>query len=186
MLYILSYSIGHSRNAGLASAAGLATGGLVLVVAAVLGLATLFNVAPFVYLIVKILGAIYLIYLGIQMLLEKESTDKPSKIETVRRTPLIKVFWQGVLVEVLNPKTVLFFVAFLPQFVDGDSGSVAVQMLILGLLVPLTAVPSDLVVAFTGGTIARSLARNRTASKLLNWLGGLFLVGLGIRLFVSE
>ena len=186
MLYILSYSIGHSRNAGLASAAGLATGGLVLVVSAALGLATLFAVAPFVYMIVKILGAIYLIYLGIQMLLEKESADNETRMAAVRKTPLSKIFLQGVLVEILNPKTVLFFVAFLPQFVDGELGSVGVQMLILGLLVPLTAVPSDMLVAFTGGTIARNLARNRTASKLLNWLGGLFLIGLGVRLFIVE
>ena len=186
MLYVLSYSIGHSQNAGLASAAGLATGGLVLVVAAAFGLAALFAVAPFVYMVVKILGALYLIYLGILMLLEKDSTDDDAKLEAVRRTPLPRIFFQGVVVEVLNPKTVVFFVAFLPQFVNSELGSVGLQMLILGVLVPLTAVPSDLIVAFTGGTIAKKLARNQAASKFLNWLGGLFLIGLGIRLFIAE
>lgn len=182
MLYVLSRSIGQSRNAGLMSAAGLATGGFVHVIAAALGLAAVFNYVPMAYTAIRILGALYLIYLGAQMLLEKDD-DSNNELEKVKKTGLLQIFNQGVLVEVLNPKTILFFVAFLPQFVDPDIGSVTLQMLILGTLVPLTAIPSDLIVAFTGGTIAQKLSENRRMSKLLTWLGGIFLIGLGLRIF---
>ena len=183
MLYVLSRSIGQSRNAGLASAAGLATGGVVHVIAAVLGLSAIFAYSDLAYSLAKILGAVYLIYLGIDMLLSNEKTD--ARLEKVRRTPLPRIFYQGILVEVLNPKTVLFFMAFLPQFVDREGGSVALQMLILGALVPLTALPSDLIVAFTGGTIAEKIAANQTLNNLLKCLGGIFLIVLGVRIFTQ-
>lgn len=182
MLYVLSRSIGQSRNAGLMSAAGLAVGGFVHVVAAALGLAAVFNYVPIAYTVIRVLGALYLIYLGVQMLLEKDN-ESDNELEEVKKTSLLQIFNQGVLVEVLNPKTILFFVAFLPQFVYPDNGSITLQMLILGTLVPLTAIPSDLIVAMTGGTIAQKLSENRRISKLLTWLGGIFLIGLGLRIF---
>ena len=185
MLYVLSRSIGQSRNAGLISAAGLAVGGFVHVIAAALGLAAVFLYFPLIYNAVRILGAVYLIYLGVQMVLDKSDSPDIHDLEKIRRTPLRRIFYQGILVETLNPKTLLFFVAFLPQFVNPVSGSISLQMLALGALVPLTAIPSDLLVAFTGGTVARKLATNRTANQLLTWLGATFLVLLGLKLFID-
>ena len=186
MLYVLSRSIGQSRAAGLASAAGLAVGGFVLVIAAALGLAAVFTYLPTAYTVVKVLGGIYLLYLAVKMVFDtKEESSRAAQLEIVRRTNLRRIFFQGIVVEVLNPKTLLFFVAFLPQFIDATRGFVWLQMLILGTLVPLTAVPADLITAFTGGTIAKKLAENRLMKQLLNWLGAGFLGFLGLRIFAD-
>ena len=187
MLYVLSRSIGQSRAAGLASAAGLAVGGFVLVIAAALGLVAVFIYLPNVYIAVKVLGGLYLLYLAFQMIVDtKQDSPRANQLETVRRTDLRRIFLQGIVVEVLNPKTLLFFVAFLPQFIDATRGFVWLQMLILGTLVPLTAVPADLITAFTGGTIAKKLAENQLMKQLLNWLGAGFLAFLGLRIFVVD
>ena len=184
MLYVLSRSIGQSHQAGLMSAAGLAAGGLVHVVAAALGLAVVFTWFPAVFVALKLAGALYLCYLGVSMLLEKLA-DSQQQLKKVQPLSLRQIFYQGILVEALNPKTLLFFVAFLPQFVDPENGSVSTQMLILGALVPLTAIPSDLIVALTGGGIAARLARSPLANRVLNWLGGLILILLGLNLFLN-
>ncbi len=183
MLYILSRSVGQSRSAGLVSAAGLATGGFVHVLLAAFGLATLFAYSPTLYTAVKLMGAAYLIYLGIDTL--RASEQEPEELQAVSMDPLSRIYWQGVLVEVLNPKTMLFFVAFLPQFVDAATGSVTGQMFILGLLVPLTAMPSDLIVAFGGGTVAAKLSSNRSMSTALKWASALILIGLGLNILWS-
>ena len=96
-----------------------------------------------------------------------------------------RIFWQGVIVEIPNPKTVLFFLAFIPQFVDEQLGSATFQMLVLGVIVPLTAIPSDILVALTGGTLANRISSNPTVSKGLAWLGGTFLMGLGVRVVLT-
>lgn len=184
MLYVLSRSVGQSHTAGLVSAAGLAVGGFVHVIAAALGLAALFNYLPGVFTAIRVAGAFYLIYLGIDMI-RAHQDDAPTGPSKVRHMSLRRIFYQGILVETLNPKTLLFFVAFLPQFVDQQLGSVGVQMVVLGALVPLTAIPSDLIVALTGGGIAQRLARNRAMSRRLAWLAGAILIGLGLNIFIS-
>jgi len=182
MIYVLSRSLGQTRSAGLMSAAGLAAGGMVHAVAAAVGLSALLAHSPTAYGLLTILGAAYLIYLGVQMYLSRnEELGEP---ETVRAQPMWRVFYQGVLVELLNPKTALFFVAFLPQFINASTEAIALQLLLLGMLVPLTAVPSDLIVAYCGGTILRRVSANATARSRLNCVGALFLVGLGLRILL--
>ncbi len=183
MLYVLSRSLGQTRSAGLMSAAGLATGGMVHAVAAAAGLSILLAHSPAAYRLLTILGAAYLLYLGVQMY--RSRNEKLGEPEGVRRQPLWRIFYQGVLVEVLNPKTALFFVAFLPQFINADSDTIVLQVLLLGMLIPLTAVPSDLIVAYCGGTILRRVSANATARNRLNCLGAMFLVGLGLRILVG-
>ena len=184
MLYVLSRSIGQSREAGLASAVGLALGGVALALAAALGLAVLFSNSSLLYTTVLYLGAGYLVYLGVGMLWPS-GEDGATRIDQVRRQSIRTIVVQGIVVEMLNPKTLLFFVAFLPQFIDTDKGNVTLQMLILGAIVPLTALPSDLVVSFAGGAVTRRLAGKPRMVLLLQWLGGLFLIGLGIRTLVG-
>ena len=185
MLYVLSRSIGQSRAAGLASAIGLGLGGVVLAVATALGLAALFEQSQQAKSILTVVGAAYLIYLGIQTILTwDEGSGEEISLVRVERADFLRIIYQGVLVEVLNPKTILFFLAFLPQFIDSGQGDVALQLLILGILVPLTAVPSDIIVAFVGGSVAQAVNGNRSIKMALAWLGGLFLIGIGVNLFI--
>ncbi|MGI9333658.1 MAG: LysE family translocator [Gammaproteobacteria bacterium] len=182
MLYVLSRSVGQSRAAGFASAIGLALGGVALAIAGALGLAAVFIHSPILYGVVKFGGALYLLYLGVQMIWTKDGGGE-GEVKAVKQLGFFEICYQGFVVELLNPKTLLFFVAFLPQFIETERGSVTLQMLILGMLVPLTAVPSDIIVALTGGTLARQFTRNRKLRRGLEWLGGLFLIGLGLRIF---
>ncbi len=183
MLYVLSRSIGQSRNAGLMSAAGLATGGMVHAVAAAVGLSATLAYSPALFRAITIAGAIYLIYLGIQTFRSRhEALGGP---QGVSRQPTWRIFSQGVLVEMLNPKTALFFLAFLPQFINRDADNLALQVLVLGMLIPLTAVPSDIVVAFTGGTLARKIANSAAARTAFGTVGAMLLIGIGLQICLT-
>ena len=186
MLYVLSRSVGQSRVAGLASALGLGLGGILLAIIAAFGLAVIFRQSELIYRVVTVAGAIYVIYLGTQILYEarQKGNAKYAELETVKHQKIVRIIYQGVLVEALNPKTILFFMAFIPPFVDSTRGDVIAQMLILGVLVPLTAVPADLIVAFAGGSMAEWIRRNTTGASILNWAGGVVLIGIGISFFV--
>ena len=186
MLYVLSRSVGQSRVAGLASALGLGLGGILLAIIAAFGLAVIFRQSELIYRVVTVAGAIYVIYLGTQILYEarQKGNAKYAELETVKHQKIVRIIYQGVLVEALNPKTILFFMAFIPPFVDSTRGDVIAQMLILGVLVPLTAVPADLIVAFAGGSMAEWIRRNTAGASILNWAGGVVLIGIGISFFV--
>lgn len=184
MLYVLSRTVGQSRSAGFASAIGLCLGGILLAVATAWGLGTVFMTYGGLVQVLRYLGAAYLIWLGVGMIVEaRASAEQVLAASTVAKRPLADVMWQGVLVELLNPKTVLFFALFLPPFVALDpgaagSGSVTIQLLLLGVLVPLTAIPADLVVAWLGGTIAQTLNESRKARESMAWASGLVLIGI--------
>ncbi len=139
-------------------------------------------------LALRYLGAAYLVWLGIGMIREARADAQADLATTsVAQKPLAQIMWQGVLVELLNPKTVLFFALFLPPFVALDAGThehgdVTLQLLLLGILVPLTAIPADLVVAWLGGTMARTLNESRKAREAMAWAGGLILIGIALSL----
>jgi len=180
MLYVLSRSIGQDRTAGLVSAAGLAAGGALHAVAAAIGLSAALAYSPALFRGITVAGAAYLVYLGIQTFRSRH--DALGDTHSVKRQTGWRIFGQGVLVEVLNPKTALFFLAFLPQFVNRDSDHLVLQVLILGMLIPLTAVPADVLVAFTGGTLSKRIARSATARSALGCVGAVFLIGLGLQI----
>jgi threonine/homoserine/homoserine lactone efflux protein len=186
MLYVLSRTVGQSRSAGLASALGLCLGGMLLAVATAWGLGTVFMTFNGLVSALKYLGACYLILLGIGMIVDARTTARQDlEADAVAKRPITQIIWQGMLVELLNPKTVLFFALFLPPFVASGSGvssDVTSQLLLLGLLVPLTAIPSDLMVAWLGGTLAHTLNESRRAREAMAWVGGLTLVGIAIGL----
>jgi len=184
ILYVMSRSVGQGTTSGLVSALGLGMGSLIHAGAAALGLSVVLAYSPLAYSVVKYLGAGYLVYLGVQMLLAGDGLQRFAVI--LARQPLTRVFWQGVVTELLNPKIVLFFMSFLPQFVDPTRGSVAGQTLFFGLLFHVTGVPINMLVAVLGGAIARWFSRHSMFARLRNWLAGVVLIGLGVRLALSE
>jgi len=183
ILYVMSRSVGQGRTAGLVSALGLGTGSLIHAGAAALGLSVILAYSPLAYTVVKYLGAGYLVYLGVRILLVR---DRQLSTAVLAHVSLTRVFWQGVVTELLNPKIVLFFMSFLPQFVDPARGSVAGQTLFLGLLFHVTGVPINMLVAVVGGAIASWLSQNPVFARVRNGLAGAVLIGLGVRLALSE
>ncbi len=184
MMYVMSRSLAQGRVAGISSAFGLATGLFIHTIAASLGLAAIFLYSPLTYIVIKYLGAIYLIYLGVRALLAKEAHPQTS-ISQLSINKL-QVYVQGVITELLNPKTALFFLSFLPQFVDPLRGSTALQMLILGSILILTALVADLIIGITGGMMSKWLGAHPFIQKAQRWLAGTVLISLGVRLAVSE
>lgn len=177
VLYITSRSIGQGRAAGLVSAGGIAAGTLFHVAAASLGLSALLVSSATAFQFVKDLGAACLIFLGVRTLRRDEGL--PLEGATGERR-LTRLFAQGVLVNLLNPKTALFFLAFLPQFVDATRGHAARQICELGILFAVMGWCSDSVYALLAGTLAeriRGSARLRSAQRNLS--GGM-LIALGL------
>ena len=176
VLYIVAQSIDRGRAAGLVSALGVAAGGLVHVTAAAIGLSSLLVSSATAFAVVKYAGAAYLIGLGLHTLFVRRE-DPVAAAPQERR--LRRIFGQGALVNVLNPKTALFFFAFLPQFVDPDKGSAALQIGVLGLLFVVIAVVSDSIWALAAGTASERLRRSRRFLALRRYVSGAVFVGLG-------
>lgn len=191
MLYVLSRSVGQSRAAGLASALGLGLGGVLLAVATALGLAALLARFDVLVVVLRYLGSAYLIWLGLGMIREaRESAAVSFEAQKVEARSFSRIVWQGAMVELLNPKTVLFFALFLPPFVGVSAGldtspDVQKQLLILGILVPLTAIPSDLLVAYLGGSMAQAINSQRKLREGLAWFGGLVLILIALNLHLN-
>ena len=179
VFYIVTRSLVQGRRAGVASMLGVQAGGLVHVVAAAFGVSALIASSAAAFTVVKYAGAAYLVFLGLRKLL---SSDAGEEVELEPRTPrsTAELFGHGVVVNVLNPKTALFFLAFLPQFVDPHAGPVAPQMLVLGTMLVSLGVLSDgtyALLAAGAGNKLRSAARTRRRLEKLS--GGVF-VGLGL------
>ena len=177
IFYIVGRSIGHSRNAGMVSALGIGVGTLIHTAAAAVGLSALLVSSATAFSVVKYLGAAYLIYLGIQKLRRDELFDASPGAP---RTTLTRVFTQGIVVNVLNPKTALFFFAFLPQFIDPARGHVATQILSLGILFACMGTCSDSLWAYFSGTVAYRLRGNPRWMRTQRYVSGGMLISLGV------
>jgi threonine/homoserine/homoserine lactone efflux protein len=177
VFYVTSRSIGQGRSAGLVSALGIGVGTLVHVAAAAVGLSALLMSSAAAFGVVKYLGAAYLIFLGIQKL---RSEDSLALSQEATRTKLGRVFGQGVIVNILNPKTALFFFSFLPQFVDASRGAVAFQILFLGTLFAVMGITSDSLWALFAGTVAQHLKRNARWLNAQRYISGGMLISLGV------
>jgi threonine/homoserine/homoserine lactone efflux protein len=177
LLYIATRSLTQGKRAGVVSAMGVHTGVLVHTLAAALGLSALVATSALAFSIVKYLGAAYLVYLGIRTLLSKEET---LKIEMGERKNLSSIYYQGIITNVLNPKAILFFLAFLPQFVHPEKGSVPLQILFLGMWFIVVNFPVDAGVGLLGGTIGKWLRRKSGVQKASKWVTGTVFIGLGI------
>lgn len=183
MLYVITRGIAYGCRAGILSAIGVICGILVHTTAAAFGLTLIFQTSAFAFLIVKYIGTIYLIYLGVKAWRDKNTFSLQPSFAVANPRSL---FWQGVMSNVLNPKIAVFFLAFLPQFVDRESSQVTMQMMILGLTFALFGLCFLILVGFFAGAVATRLSRLPQYTRLLRWLTGGILFGLGVRLMFTE
>ncbi len=177
VFYIVARSIDQGRAAGIVSTLGINTGTLVHVVAAAFGISAILMSSALAFNIVKYLGAAYLIFLGVRKLCGREEA------QTAKARPpqkLSRIFGQGVLVNLLNPKTALFFFAFLPQFVDPSRGSVVVQILLLGGIFVIMAFLSDSLYALLAGTMRQWLKGNVRFLRMQRYFTGSLYIALGV------
>ncbi len=176
VLYIVGQSIHRGRSAGLVSMLGIQAGALVHVAAAALGLSSLLVSSALAFEIVKYAGAAYLVYLGFRRLLGR---DANGDVAPGNERSLARLFRQGIVVNVLNPKTALFFFAFLPQFVDPAASAPALQIAFLGLLFVAIALVSDGAYALAAGTLGGWLRRSRGFAAAERYVSGTIFVALG-------
>jgi len=178
VFYILATSIAQGPRAGVVSACGIAAGTVVHVLFAVLGLSFLIASSGPAFYTVKYLGAAYLFYLGIQTLCGGGTSGEQSK--GVSQKPLLRVFTRAAVVNILNPKVGLFFVALLPQFIDPARGAPALQFLLLGILLACLAFVTDTLYVLAAGKVGERLRNPKSSSAWRRWLAGITYLTLGV------
>ncbi|MET8001564.1 LysE family translocator [Nonomuraea glycinis] len=175
VLFIVTRSVAQGRSAGLISVLGVHAGSLVHVAAATLGISALLAASATAFTVVKYAGIAYLVWLGARKLLRRGGGDEAVELPVHSRR---RMFWEGFVVNVLNPKTAIFFLAFLPQFTDAAIGPIAPQMLLLGLLWVVLGMASDGTYAMLAATLAGRVRRSATARRRLDIGTGLVYLGL--------
>ncbi|WP_163337140.1 LysE family translocator [Desulfopila sp. IMCC35008] len=185
MIYILSRTITQGRKMGIASSLGVCSGSLVHIFAAAFGLSAILSTSAMAFAIVKYIGAAYLVYLGIQALRSKGISFDIS-VKKQQQSTFWKVFRQGVLIDILNPKVAIFFMAFLPQFVRPELGHSTAQILILGILVNVVGLIVESILVLTAAQTTSFFRNNIHFSTLLDRVLGSVLISLGIRLALIE
>lgn len=182
--YILGRSIAQGRSAGVASVLGISAGSLVHTLAAALGLSALIAASATAFLVVKLAGAAYLVFLGARMVFSRVSaTSIPADFTT---SGFFAVFRQGLLTNVLNPKVAIFFLAFMPQFIAADSPSKFAAFITLGLCFVVTGTLWCLCLAWFSSLLGDRLRRSPTFSEILNRTAGALFVFLGVRLATTK
>lgn len=179
VFYIMARSINQGKKAGLVSVLGVSLGGSVHVLAGAMGVSAILMTSATAFQIVKYLGAGYLIYLGCKTLFSK-SAETASDIPEAPREKLGKIFYESALVEIMNPKTALFFLAFFPQFISPAAGSVTSQFLLLGTIFIILAFISDGLYAVLAVSMRKRLVGRKASSKLMNRITGYFYIILGV------
>jgi threonine/homoserine/homoserine lactone efflux protein len=177
VLYVVARSIHEGRRAGIASVLGIHVGTLVHIAAATLGLSAIVVSSAVAFTVVKVAGAVYLVGLGLWTLLSRRAE---TEVALGGRRNLRRAFAQGIVVNVLNPKTALFFLAFLPQFVDADAAHPAAQIAFLGLLFAALGLVTDSLWALAAGTAGGLVRGSRRFVRAQRYVAGSVYVGLGL------
>ena len=182
-LLTVARATSSGTKVGIATGVGIAAGDVVHTFMAIIGISAVIAASATLFSIVKYVGAAYLVYLGIQAILAKTPSDP-----TARALPVTaqKAFRQAILAEVLNPKTALFFLAFLPQFVRPENGSVALQLMVLGIVFVLLGLLSTVVFAVSAASLGNFLRRNPVVLKWQGKVVGGIYCALGVRLALQE
>ena len=177
VLFIVARSVQQGRTAGLVSVLGIHLGTIVHIAAAAVGLSALIVSSALAFAIVKYLGAAYLVWMGIRAFM---AGDADPEMPVVPAEPLHRAFRDGFVVNLFNPKTAIFFLAFLPQFVDPTRGALHWQILVLGLTFMGLGVLSDGMFALLAGAAGDFLRRSRRLQRFLRWFSGASFIGLGV------
>ena len=185
MLYAAAQTVARGRWSGLMAALGIHLGGYVHVLAAATGLSVLFHAVPPLYMAAKLVGALYLIWLGVSLFRAKIQGN--ATLPVIERKSARRAFFESITVEVLNPKTAIFFMAFLPQFIDASATfPVWLQFVALGTIVNLMFSSADIVCVFLAGAMIARLRRSGRAQRLMQRAGGAVLVGLGVHVALQK
>jgi threonine/homoserine/homoserine lactone efflux protein len=183
MLYAAAQTIARGRRAGWMAALGIHIGGYAHVAAAALGLAVLFQAVPVLYAVIKVLGAVWLVWLGVSMF--RQATLGPVTLPPAK-TPR-RAFWESVTVEVLNPKTAIFYLAFLPQFTDpAASLPIWAQLFVLGTVVNVMFSSADVACVLLADRVTGALRASERAARWARRAGGSVLIGLGVNVGLSR
>lgn len=186
MLYTVSRSSAQGVRAGVCAALGVSTGILVHIAFAVVGLSALLATSATAFAAVKYAGAAYLAYLGLKLLLKRDGVSGGPHVDDASgHATLFQVYRQGLLINVLNPKIALFFLAFLPQFIDPAAGSRALAFLVLGLTFNLTGTAINVVAAWSAHSLRQRMANASTLARWLRRVAGGVFIGLGARLALA-
>ncbi|OPC77362.1 lysine transporter LysE [Embleya scabrispora] len=180
VLFVVGRALAHGRRAALMTVAGNTVGAYTLVVAVALGVGGIVERSVLVFTTLKLVGAAYLIHLGVQAFRERKALPAAFTADTPAPAGNLRTFRDGFLVGVANPKTIVFFAAVLPQFVDRDQGHVAVQMLLLGLVFNVIAVASDSVWGVAAATARGWFVGSPQRLAAVGGVGGLAMIGLGV------
>jgi threonine/homoserine/homoserine lactone efflux protein len=178
VLYVIGRSIDQGRSAGLASVLGITAGTVVHVTLATVGLSSLVLASRVAFDAVRYVGAAYLIFLGVRRLLTRRRVEEDAASRPPRSRRAL--YTQGLIVNLLNPKTIVFIFAFIPQFVDVNAGHVWLQILLLGLTFAGLGLASDSLYAVVAGTVADRLRGTPFIARVERWFGGSVLIGLGV------
>jgi len=184
MLYVISRTLEGGRRAGIVSAFGIGAGTLVHMSVTAIGLSALLISFPLAYQTIRIIGAVYLVFLGVRIIRSNPQTSERPIGRGKQPTSLMAIFRQGVITNVLNPKVALFFLAFLPQFVDYSTGSFALQILFLGLVFDCSGTTWNVIVAILAGKASSLLYGRPGILRIQKTLPGLILICLGFLILV--
>lgn len=185
MAFIIGHTVKSGRQAGMTAMLGIWAGALCHVGFAVLGLSAILATSALAFSLVKYVGAAYLVWLGIQAWRSKGDNLNFNAVDD-KQQPLSKIFWQGLMIDLLNPKVAIFFLAFLPQFVEPGAGSPAAQFLLHGILIIVVAAAIEPPLILLGDRLARPLRENQKFRMWLDRSLGSLLILLGIKLAISE
>jgi threonine/homoserine/homoserine lactone efflux protein len=184
--YIVARSTQLGWKAGVTAALGIGAGGLIHVTAAALGISALLAASATAFTVVKLLGAAYLVYIGTRMLLARSKMGQEGKWFAKPSRSLAVVFWQGFLTNVLNPKVALFFLAFLPQFIDADTPSKVQAFLLLGLIFDFNGTLWNIFVAWLSARAATTIGNTGQWRPWIDRALGAVFISLGIRLVIAQ
>jgi threonine/homoserine/homoserine lactone efflux protein len=183
ILFVVAQGISSGKRAGFFTALGLAFGNSVHTLAAALGVSLIFKTSAIAFIVFKVAGALYLFYLAYKAIRHRKDLIKMNEQDS---KPIHHLIGRGFLMNVLNPKVALFFLAFLPQFVSKDGRSPFVQTIILGVIFIILVVIIFGAIGLTAGTFGQFLTRSRKANEALNWLCAAVFIGLGIKLVLTK